>query len=101
MIINTKLIFVRIKLSGVDINKPNQVWGTDLTYLRMKQGFMYLIAVIDIFSRYIVSWKLLNTLEVNDCIETLHAALAVDMPDIFNSDHELTLESTFFEYDVI
>jgi putative transposase len=73
-------------LAGVDINKPNQVWGTDLTYLRMRQGFMYLIAVIDIFSRYIISWKLLNTLEVNDCIEALYAALAVNMPDIFNSD---------------
>jgi len=73
-------------LSGVDINKPNQVWSTDLTYLRMKQGFMYLIAIIDMFSRYIVSWKLLTTLEVNDCIETLHEALAVNIPDIFNSD---------------
>ena len=47
---------------------------------------MYLIAIIDIFSRYIISWKLLNTLEVNDCIEALYAALAVNMPDIFNSD---------------
>lgn len=74
-------------LNGVTINKPNQVWSTDLTYLRMRQGFMYLIAIIDIFSRYIISWKLLNTLEVNDCIEALHAAFAVNMPDIFNSDH--------------
>ncbi len=73
-------------LTGININKPNQVWGTDLTYLRMRQGFMYLIAIIDIFSRYIISWKLLNTLEVNDCIEALYAALAVNMPDIFNSD---------------
>ena len=73
-------------LSGVTINKPNQVWSTDLTYLRMKQGFMYLIAIIDIFSRYSVGWKLLNTLEVNDCIEALYEALAVNIPDIFNTD---------------
>lgn len=88
-------------LSEVMIDKPNQVWSTDLTYLRMKQGFMYLITIIDLFSRYIVSWKLLNTLEANDCIEALYEALTINIPDIFNSDHELTLESTFFKYDII
>ncbi len=73
-------------LKGLTIDKPNQVWGTDLTYLRMQQGFMYLIAIIDLFSRYIISWKLLNTMEVADCIEVLHDALMVNVPDIFNSD---------------
>ncbi len=52
----------------------------------MQQGFMYLIAIIDLFSRYIISWKLLNTMEVADCIEVLHDALMVNVPDIFNSD---------------
>lgn len=73
-------------LNDVIINRPNQVWATDLTYLRMQQGFMYLIAIIDLFSRYIVSWKLLNTLEVCDCIEALQEALTINIPDIFNTD---------------
>lgn len=81
-------------LKGVTINRPNQVWGTDLTYLRMQQGFMYLIAVIDLFSRYIISWKLLNTLEVVDCIEVLYNALSVGMPEIFNSDQGSQFTST-------
>lgn len=73
-------------LKGVIINKPNQVWGTDLTCLRMQQGFMYLIAIIDFFSRYIVSWKLLNTMEALDCVDALKEALTINIPDIFNTD---------------
>jgi putative transposase len=85
-IVSENKIIYPYLLNDIIISKPNQVWGTDLTYLRMQQGFMYLIAIIDLFSRYIVSWKLLNTMEVIDCIGALHAALETNIPDIFNTD---------------
>lgn len=85
-ILNQNKIIYPYLLNNVIISKPNQVWGTDLTYLRMQQGFMYLIAIIDLFSRYIISWKLLNTMEVIDCIDALHSALKINTPDIFNTD---------------
>lgn len=83
--IQEKIIYPYL-LNSIVINRPNQVWGTDLTYLRMRQGFMYFIAIMDLFSRYIISWKLLNTLEAHDCIVALQEALTVNIPDIFNTD---------------
>lgn len=91
---NENKIIYPYLLNGVIINKPNQVWSTDLTYLRMQQGFMYLIAIIDLFSRYIISWKLLNTMEVIDCIEALQEALKTNIPDIFNTDQGSQFTST-------
>ena len=73
-------------LRGLVIDRPNQVWSTDITYVPMSQGFMYLVAVMDWFSRYVLSWRLSNTLEVDFCLEALEEALALATPEIFNSD---------------
>ena len=68
------------------INKPNQVWSTDITYIRMKNGWMYLVAIMDWYSRYVLSWELSNTLDLEFCLIALEKALSIGKPDIFNSD---------------
>ena len=73
-------------LRGLVIDRPNQVWSTDITYVPMPQGFMYLVAVMDWFSRYVLSWRISNTLEVDFCLEALDEALSIGKPEIFNSD---------------
>lgn len=73
-------------LRNMSITRPNQVWQVDVTYLRMPSGFMYLVAIIDVYSRYVVSWVLSNTLDTAFCIEALNAALKVAKPEIINSD---------------
>jgi len=73
-------------LRDMRINRVNQVWMVDLSYLRMPKGFMYLIALIDVYSRYIVGWSLSNTLDANGCIEALKVGLLVGRPEIINSD---------------
>lgn len=73
-------------LRGLPIVRANQVWSADITYIRMRQGFLYLVAVIDWFSRYVLSWELSNTLEVDFCIAALQAALKSGKPEIFNTD---------------
>ena len=73
-------------LEGVAVERVNQVWSTDITYIRMAQGFVYLVAVIDWFSRFVLSWALSLTLELDFCVETLKRALRWGRPEIFNSD---------------
>ncbi len=73
-------------LRNMEIIRPNQVWSTDITYVPMPKGFMYLVAVIDWFSRYVISWRLSNTLDNSFCIEALESALKKGIPDIFNTD---------------
>lgn len=73
-------------LRGLPICRTNQVWGTDITYIRMHHGFLYLVAIIDWFSRYVISFRLSNTLEDTFCIETLSEALRIGKPEIHNSD---------------
>lgn len=74
-------------LRGLAVTRPNQVWATDLTYIPMARGFCYLIAVIDWFSRKVLSWRLSITMDTAPCIEALEEALAkYGTPDIFNSD---------------
>lgn len=73
-------------LHGLDINRPNQVWATDITYLPMPTGFMYLVAVMDWFSRFVLTWQLSNTLDGAFCLDALYLALQHGRPDIFNSD---------------
>jgi len=73
-------------LSQLSIVHSNQAWMVDITYLRMPQGFMYLVALIDVYSRYIVSWSLSNTLETTFCVDALKMALRVSKPHIINSD---------------
>jgi putative transposase len=78
------------------ISAPNQVWSTDITYIRMNQGFLYLTAVIDWFSRYVLSWQLSNTMEVGFCLEALEAALCQSQPQIFNTDQGAQFTSAAF-----
>ena len=73
-------------LRDMAITRPNQVWMIDITYLRMPKGFVYWVAIIDVYSRYVVGWSLSNTLETTSCIEALRAALTVAKPEIINSD---------------
>jgi len=73
-------------LRDVRIDRPNQAWMVDITYLRLNGGFMYLVALIDVHSRYIVGWSLSNTLETGFCIDALKKSLAYAQPEIINSD---------------
>lgn len=73
-------------LRDMKITRPNQAWMVDITYLRMESGFVYLVALIDVYSRYIVGWSLSNTLETGFCIEALKSGLAFASPEIINSD---------------
>jgi putative transposase len=73
-------------LRDVEIIRPNQVWSADITYVPMVGGFMYLVAVIDWFSRYVLSWELSNTLDGQFCVEALIGALGRGKPEIFNTD---------------
>lgn len=73
-------------LRDVAIVRPNQVWSTDITYIRMSRGFIYLTAVMDWYSRYVLSWRLSNSLETEFCLEALAEALERARPEIFNTD---------------
>ena len=73
-------------LRNIRITRPNQVWAADITYLPMSRGFLYLVAVMDWYSRYVVSWLLSNTLEVGFCAEALEEALGKDRPEVVNTD---------------
>jgi putative transposase len=73
-------------LRNVAITHPDQVWSTDITYVPLRGGFVYLTAVIDWYSRYVLSWKLSNRLEGSFCLEALDAALAHGRPEVFNTD---------------
>lgn len=74
-------------LRGLNIERPNQVWSTDITYIRLANGFCYLVAIIDWYSRYVVGWRLSNTLEIDFCLEVYEDAIKnFGCPDIMNSD---------------
>ena len=75
-------------LRNLNIAKPNQVWSTDITYIKLETGFAYLVAVIDWFSRYVLNWKLSNSLDIDFVLECLEEALEQNKnkPNIFNSD---------------
>jgi len=73
-------------LSGLPIVRSNQVWGTDITYVKLLRGFAYLVAIIDWFSRYVISWELSETLEMEFCLNNLKRALEISTPAIHNSD---------------
>jgi len=70
----------------VTIARPNQVWSTDITYVPLAAGFMYLAAIIDWYSRYVIAWRLSNTLDGSFCLEMLEEALAQGRPEVFNTD---------------
>jgi putative transposase len=73
-------------LRGVEVARPDQVWSADITYVPLPGGFMYLAAVIDWFSRYVVAWRLSNTLDGAFCLDLLEEALARGRPEVFNTD---------------
>ena len=73
-------------LKNVAIERVNQVWSTDITYIPMRRGFLYLVAVMDWYSRYVLSWSLSPTLEKHFCLSALEEALSLGKPEIFNSD---------------
>lgn len=73
-------------LRGVTIDRPNQVFGIDITYIRLRNGWMYLVAVMDWYSRYVLAWELDQTLEIDFVLTTVDQALGVAIPDIWNSD---------------
>ena len=73
-------------LRGLEITRPNQVWAADITYIRMARGWVYLMAILDWFSRYVVTWELSITLEADFCVTTLQRALSRGRPEIFNTD---------------
>lgn len=73
-------------LKGVEVTRINQVWSTDITYIRMAEGFVYLVAVVDWYSRFVLSWALSLTMELDFCLAALRRALRRGRPEIFNSD---------------
>ena len=83
-------------LSGMKITRPNQVWATDITYIPMARGLLYLVAIIDVYSRYVLSWRLSNTLDAGFCINALQDALKKGKPEIFNTDQGAQFTSEIF-----
>ena len=84
-------------LRGVDIIRPNQVWSTDITYIRLPHGFVYLVVIIDWYSRKVLSWRLSNTMDAGFCVDCLEDAIRVyGTPEIFNSDQGSQFTSDVF-----
>lgn len=84
-------------LRNMKIDRPNQVWATDITYIPMARGFMYLVAVMDWYSRKVLSWRLSNTLDTEFCVDALEDAInRFGTPDIFNTDQGAQFTSKSF-----
>jgi putative transposase len=83
-------------LRGVAITRRDQVWSSDITYIPMQTGFMYLCAVVDWYSRYVLSWRRSNTLDGSFCLEALEAALRGGRPEIFNTDQGVQFTARAF-----
>jgi putative transposase len=83
-------------LRNMDVTQPDQVWASDITYVPLRHGFMYLVAVMDWYSRYVLSWRLSNTLTGSFCLEALDEALTRAKPEIFNSDQGSQFTATAF-----
>lgn len=84
-------------LRGVDVTRPNQVWSTDITYIRLARGFVYLAAVIDWYSRKVLAWRLSNTLDSEFCVDCLEQSIrSYGTPEIFNTDQGCQFTSDAF-----
>jgi putative transposase len=83
-------------LRGVKVTRPDQVWSTDITYVPLMAGFMYLAAIIDWYSRYVIAWRLSNTLDGSFCLEMLEDALSQGRPEIFNTDQGVQFTAAAF-----
>ena len=84
-------------LKGLAIVRPNQVWSTDITYIRLRGGFVYLVAILDWYSRYVLAWELSISLEADFCVAVLERALAAARPEIFNTDQGVQFTSAQFQ----
>jgi putative transposase len=84
------------QLRGLEIIRPNQVWATDITYIRLRGGFVYLVAIMDLFSRYVLAWEVSTTLDSSFCVSALDWALKRGCPEIFNSDQGAQFTSMVF-----
>ena len=85
-------------LGGMKITRPNQVWAADITYIPMARGFLYLVVIMDWHSRYVLSWRLSNTLDVGFCVEALQEAFKKGRPEIFNTDQGAQFTSEDFTW---
>jgi Transposase and inactivated derivatives len=83
-------------LKDMAITEPDQVWSADITYIRMKKGFLYLVAIIDWYSRHVLSWGLSNSMDVSFCIDAVDKALMISHPQIFNTDQGCQFTSNEF-----
>ena len=83
-------------LGGMEITRPNQVWAADITYIPMARGFLYLVVIMDWYSRYVLSWRLSNTLDAGFCVDALEEALRKGRPDICNTDQGAQFTSEAF-----
>jgi len=83
-------------LRELEISRPNQVWSADITYVPMMLGFMYLMAIIDWYSRYVIAWELSNTLDSDFCVSALRRALVSSRPEIFNTDQGVQFTAQSF-----
>lgn len=81
-------------LKNVPISRPNQAWCTDITYIKMSNGFMYLVSLLDIYSRFILSWSFSNTLDKSFCLDMLNQGLGWGKPEILNTDQGCQFTST-------
>lgn len=89
-------------LRNLKVERPNQVWATDITYIPMRKGFMYLVAIIDLHSRYVLNWSVSNTMDAQWCKETLEEAIAVHgRPEIVNTDQGSQFTSEIFTHLVL
>lgn len=83
-------------LKNMEIDRPGKVWATDITYIPMARGFLYLVAIVDWYSRYVLSWRISNTLDADFCVEALTDAFRYGKPEVFNSDQGCQFTSDAF-----
>lgn len=83
-------------LKGLEVVRSNQVWCADITYIQLVKGFCYLVAVMDWYSRYVLAWRVSNTLEADFCVECIEDALSIGKPEIFNTDQGVQFTSKAF-----
>lgn len=83
-------------LRGLEVVLPNQVWSTDITYIKLLSGFAFCTAIIDWYSRYVIAWRISNTLDTSFCLDVLEEALEIGKPEIFNTDQGVQYTSLAF-----
>lgn len=83
-------------LKGLEIIRPDQVWGIDITYIKLTVGWLYLVAIIDWYSRFVIEWQVSNSLDTSFCIEMIQRAFTKSKPEIFNSDQGVQFTSKIY-----